>query len=105
MEYVCLLEELGAKDIAIAGGKNASLGEMISKLPEIRIPEGFVIKASGYLAFIKENQNCLISLHVFFFQHVPVFIKELMEDHSDGCVHSVNQFNINLDFFDFLIPV
>ena len=56
--YVRSFRDLRIKDIEISGGKNASLGEMISQLESrgIRVPDGFAITSEGYLAFIKENQ-------------------------------------------------
>ena len=45
-------------DVAIAGGKNASLGEMIINLygMGIRIPDGFVITVHAYREFIESGQ-------------------------------------------------
>ncbi|MCB1067402.1 MAG: phosphoenolpyruvate synthase [Simkania sp.] len=56
-KYVCPFEDLRAKDVAIAGGKNASLGEMIAELkPEgVNIPGGFAVTAEAYRYFIREN--------------------------------------------------
>ena len=53
--YILPLRQVGLSDIAIAGGKNASLGEMINNLDElgIRIPDGFVITVSAYREFIE----------------------------------------------------
>ncbi|MBS1662768.1 MAG: phosphoenolpyruvate synthase [Bacteroidetes bacterium] len=53
--YILPLREVGLSDIAIAGGKNASLGEMITNLHEmgIRIPDGFVITVHAYREFIE----------------------------------------------------
>ena len=50
MQFVKWFEELGATDLAIVGGKNASLGEMISRLGEkgISVPSGFAITAEAY---------------------------------------------------------
>ena len=36
------LESLGSEDIALVGGKNASLGELM-KLQGIKVPNGFAI--------------------------------------------------------------
>lgn len=49
-----MFDTVGMEDIAIVGGKNASLGEMCRQLrPQgIRIPEGFVITADAYTALI-----------------------------------------------------
>jgi len=56
-EYVCPLETLRAKDVAKAGGKNASLGEMMAELKSqgICVPDGFAITADAYRLFIHEN--------------------------------------------------
>lgn len=50
MEWVRRLDELGKDDVALAGGKGASLGEMArAGLP---VPPGFVLLTSGYRAFV-----------------------------------------------------
>ena len=51
------LTELGRKDGDKVGGKNASLGEMISRLREagIRVPGGFATTATAYWQFIDAN--------------------------------------------------
>lgn len=55
--FTCLLEELTVDDVAIAGGKNASLGEMLGHLKNkgVRVPPGFAVTAEGYRFFLKEN--------------------------------------------------
>lgn len=55
--YILDLTQVGLDDIHIAGGKNASLGEMIVNLSGmgIRIPGGFVITVLAYRKFIEEN--------------------------------------------------
>ena len=44
-------------DVALVGGKNASLGEMISQLQEhdIRVPNGFAVTTDAYWRFIEHN--------------------------------------------------
>src|SRR5579859_2502990 len=56
--YVVPLRSVGLADIAIAGGKNASLGEMITNLDGmgIRIPDGFVITVNAYREFIESGR-------------------------------------------------
>jgi len=56
-EYIRWMEELSSDDVGIVGGKNASLGEMISALKErnIRVPGGFATTAEAYRVFIDEN--------------------------------------------------
>ncbi|MGB6873781.1 MAG: phosphoenolpyruvate synthase [Dehalococcoidia bacterium] len=50
MKFVKGFEEIEAKDIALVGGKNASLGEMIKNLSKkgVNIPPGFAITAEAY---------------------------------------------------------
>ncbi len=50
-------EELGMQDVAIVGGKNASLGEMISNLHNsgIVVPSGFATTANAYKHFLQQN--------------------------------------------------
>lgn len=52
---VVWLDTLRRTDVAVVGGKNASLGEMISSLKciGIRIPDGFATTASAYHSFIE----------------------------------------------------
>ena len=49
--------ELGIKDVAIVGGKNASLGEMYNELTSkgVRIPNGFATTSFAFWEFLKEN--------------------------------------------------
>ena len=47
-------ENITKKDTAIVGGKNANLGEMISKT-KVPVPEGFAITASAYNYFLRET--------------------------------------------------
>ena len=51
--YVILFEALRMTDVEEVGGKNASLGEMISQLPSsVRVPGGFATTAAAYRAFL-----------------------------------------------------
>lgn len=56
-EWVRPFTDLGMADVPEVGGKNASLGEMISELAEagIRVPEGFATTAAAYRAFLEHN--------------------------------------------------
>lgn len=49
--------DISLEDVALVGGKNASLGEMIRALgPEgIRIPDGFAVTAEAYRLFLRET--------------------------------------------------
>ena len=52
--YVIKLDELGMDDVEIVGGKNASLGEMISNLSNlgVTVPGGFATTAAAYRKFL-----------------------------------------------------
>ncbi|KPQ33711.1 MAG: phosphoenolpyruvate synthase [Phormidesmis priestleyi Ana] len=57
-ERVVWLESVNNQDVERVGGKNASLGELISELKQtgIRVPDGFATTASAYRAFIETNE-------------------------------------------------
>ncbi|WP_235336993.1 phosphoenolpyruvate synthase [Pontibacter korlensis] len=55
--YIRFFEDLNNTDVAEVGGKNASLGEMISQLGPngIHIPAGFATTAQAYWEFLEHN--------------------------------------------------
>ena len=77
-KYTLWLREISLKDVPLVGGKNASLGEMISKLGKkgvypvksrkagippkaelfnrVNIPDGFTLTTKAYWYFLKENK-------------------------------------------------
>ncbi|WP_211828893.1 phosphoenolpyruvate synthase [Kistimonas asteriae] len=56
-EYVIAFEHLGAGDVERVGGKNASLGEMISNLAGagVSVPGGFATTAKAYREFLEKS--------------------------------------------------
>jgi pyruvate,water dikinase len=56
MEWIRPLRELGIDDVALVGGKNASLGEMLRALEPlgVRVPDGFATTSDAYRAFVRE---------------------------------------------------
>lgn len=56
-EYVAWLQNLGKNDVETVGGKNASLGEMISNLSQagVSVPGGFATTADAYREFLAHN--------------------------------------------------
>ena len=56
--YVLPFEQLRMTDVESVGGKNASLGEMISQLATagVRVPTGFATTALAFRDFLKHNQ-------------------------------------------------
>jgi len=57
--YVIPLHDLGMNDVEYVGGKNASLGEMISNLTDlgIRVPGGFSTTAKAYRDFLAQQSD------------------------------------------------
>ena len=55
--YVIKLKELGMDDVETVGGKNASLGEMISNLGNlgVDVPGGFATTSTAYRDFLKAD--------------------------------------------------
>lgn len=67
-------DQISILDLPLVGGKNASLGEMITRLTNlgIKVPQGFSLTTYAYRQFITEN-------------HIDIKIKELMQSvtHND----------------------
>ena len=57
-QSIISFEKLRNKDVAVVGGKNASLGEMISQLKAkgVRVPTGFATTADAFNDFLSQNQ-------------------------------------------------
>ena len=56
-EYVIWFRDLGMNDVDRVGGKNASLGEMISQLSNagVSVPDGFATTAQAYRDFLDQS--------------------------------------------------
>ncbi|WKZ18428.1 MAG: phosphoenolpyruvate synthase [Candidatus Jettenia sp. CY-1] len=56
-KYIRWFENVSSQDVPLVGGKNASLGEMISMLKDegIRVPDGFATTSDAYWEFVKQN--------------------------------------------------
>jgi len=57
-KHLLCFEEIRKKDTPLVGGKNASLGEMYTKLTKqgVNIPDGFALSSAAYWHFLKENK-------------------------------------------------
>ncbi len=57
MKYVKWLDEVGAEDVKLVGGKNASLGEMIREMKSegVNVPYGFALTADSYWYLLDSN--------------------------------------------------
>ena len=56
MRFISWFEEIGARDVNLVGGKNASLGEMIRTLAKkgVNVPSGFAITVEAYKYVIEK---------------------------------------------------
>ena len=54
-EYVRWFDSLGMDDVAEVGGKNASLGEMVSSLTAlgVEVPNGFATTSAAFIEFLQ----------------------------------------------------
>ena len=65
--YILWFKDISSKDVPLVGGKNASLGEMLSKLSKkgISVPDGFVLTTEAYWHFLKVFPSFLPKKHFF----------------------------------------
>ncbi|MFT2092687.1 phosphoenolpyruvate synthase [Paraglaciecola sp. 2405UD69-4] len=56
-EHVLWYQQLGMEDVGVVGGKNASLGEMISNLSNagVQVPGGFATTAHAFNLFLEQS--------------------------------------------------
>jgi len=57
-KYILWFKEIMSSYVPLVGGKNASLGEMYSKLSKkgVNIPDGFALTSKAYWYYLKENR-------------------------------------------------
>lgn len=55
MRTIAWLDEVGQADVSLVGGKGASLGEMRRALQGIPVPDGFVVTAEAFRAFLERT--------------------------------------------------
>jgi len=79
-KFILWLNEISKDDTPLVGGKNASLGEMFSKLTQkgINIPDGFALTANFYWKFLEANGLDKV-LKGFFKKFNPKSIKSIQE--------------------------
>jgi len=55
--FILWFNEIGIEDIALVGGKNASLGEMYRNLSQkgVRVPNGFAVTAYAYQYVLEKS--------------------------------------------------
>lgn len=55
--HILWFEDISRSDVALVGGKNVSLGEMVRSLGEkaIKVPPGFATNAEAYWHYVEAN--------------------------------------------------
>ena len=64
-KYILNFSHISSKDLAIVGGKNASLGEMYNILTKkgINIPNGFSTTVQAFTDFLTYNNFCNVIIN------------------------------------------
>src|SRR5476651_28046 len=83
--YIIAFERLKNKDVALVGGKNASIGEMISGLASlgVSVPGGFATTSHAYRDFLAQDRlderirSALAALDVDDVERLAVVGKEI----------------------------
>ncbi len=59
-QYVVKLRDVGRDDVALVGGKNSSLGEMLRSLSRlgVKVPDGFATTAAALREFLAQQLRC-----------------------------------------------
>ena len=62
--YIRWFQQITLDDVALVGGKNASLGEMYQNLTAegVRVPNGFAVTATAY-QYVLDHNNAWAQLH------------------------------------------
>src|SRR5665213_2622069 len=82
--YVRFFDEFGIDDVALVGGKNASLGEMFQKLSDqgVRVPNGFAITADAY-RYILEQSGAVVKLPEDLAAEIRTAYRRLQDEYGD----------------------
>lgn len=85
MKFTLPFTQLGISDIARAGGKNASLGEMYNALASlgVRIPNGFATTAEAFRRFMAHN-------------HLEEPVRALLKDWNGSDIDALNRISGDL---------
>jgi len=79
-KYILWFREISIKDVPKVGGKNASLGEMFSKLAEkgVNVPEGFALTTDAYWHYLGANG-------------IDVKLKEIFRNFNPKSIESIQK--------------
>lgn len=81
MNYIKFFKTIGSDDVALVGGKNASLGEMYQNLAKhgVNVPNGFATTSDAYQLLLSQNslsQRIEAVMHDLDIENVSQLIEE-----------------------------
>ena len=89
MKYVKFFEELRKEDVPLVGGKNASLGELLSF--NIQVPLGFAVTADAFDHVLDSNKYTIKKQEITLRNLIARDIKKISDQISDGDIKSIEE--------------
>ncbi len=89
--YIKWFDEIGTKDVAQVGGKNANLGEMYQHLSalNVKVPNGFAVTSEAYLYFLQEN-NLWEPLKKLLYEKLDIKSMQSLQKIAKECRELIN---------------
>ena len=89
MKYVKFFEELRKEDVPLVGGKNASLGELLSF--NIQVPLGFAVTADAFDHVLDSNKYTIKKQEITLRNLISRDIKKISDELEDGDIKSIEE--------------
>ena len=89
MKYVKFFEELRKEDVPLVGGKNASLGELLSF--NIQVPLGFAVTADAFDHVLDSNKYTIKKQEITLRNLIARDIKKISDELEDGDIKSIEE--------------
>ena len=89
MKYVKFFEELRKEDVPLVGGKNASLGELLSF--NIQVPLGFAVTADAFDHVLDSNKYTIKRQEITLRNLIARDIKKISDEIEDGDIKSIEE--------------
>jgi pyruvate,water dikinase len=89
MKYVKFFEELRKEDVPLVGGKNASLGELLSF--GINVPLGFAVTAEAFDHVLDSNKYTIKKQKISLRNLISRDIKKISVELGDGDIKSIEE--------------
>jgi len=89
MKYVKFFEELRKEDVPLVGGKNASLGELLSF--GVNVPLGFAVTAEAFDHVLDSNKYTIKRQEITLRNLIARDIKKISDELEDGDIKSIEE--------------